>query len=204
VLYKCFSNSEYASAFLRGQVRFGSLSFYRRIEDPGRGDADEGYGRAREWRDDRTAVVTQGSNAREVNSPGEVVRHSELGNPVFICCFTEPREEDWSKIKREFGSYVVQIDDQDRLCQDIHAALDHSCEWQKNAATVMWSVTYDKDQLVSDKDFDPVRRSVAQKSGKYSYQAESRVVLISYSMQKSIPESVTVNIGRQLEYARLL
>lgn len=215
-LYRCFNERSHADEFLNGRIRFGELRHYRANYEGPRHDVDEGDGRIREWRNDRKAMVIEGSAAQMVDSPGEVNVSSQFGNHVFICCLTLPPDNKWAPVIGDFGEFVVRISDRQRFLKDIRAALS-SDQWQKNASVELFPVEYSKDELVQTRDTaqrqnDAMRLAIAQKLPKYSHQFEHRIALISYAPPirddaeagKLPPEHLYVNIGRALEYATLV
>jgi hypothetical protein len=69
------------------------------------------------------AVVLKDGAGTEVASPGEVAVHTEVGNPVFLCCFTVPPDEPaWARIRQEFGDVVVEIAESERLVADLQVS----------------------------------------------------------------------------------
>ena len=200
-MFRYFNDVSYAEDFMSGSVRFGSLDQYQRIEDSTRRDENEGQGLVREWRDDRQAIcVTQGVAPRTISSPGHVERHSEMGNPVFILCFTRPPLE-----RSKFGAFPVEVVDTDKLISEVHASLDKACPWQRNAALVVWDVHYDKGEIATDSR-DPVRLAVAQKRRRFLEERETRLVLISHNVvvrdeegRAPIPNFLTVKVSRSLD-----
>ncbi|HMH19479.1 MAG TPA: hypothetical protein VK572_15185 [Burkholderiales bacterium] len=212
-LYRCFRERSHADEFLSGRIRFGYLPHYRTNYEGARRDVDEGRGRIREWRKDREAMVITGSVAEVVNSPGEVNIDSQLANPVFICCFTMPPDDQWGPVIDAFGEFVVRISNPQRFCSDIEAALSDEDQWQHHASVGLFPVAYSKDELVPTRDAvqrqnDATRLSIAQKLPRDSYQFEHRIALISYAqiphdaeVGELPPEHLYVNIGRPLDYA---
>ena len=176
MLYKHFPRREYAETLISGVVRFGSLDYYRSIEDAARGDPTEGTAVARHWSEGREAVVLGADGIRVIDSPGEVTRTSQAGNAVFIVCFTlEP-----SHSTQKLGKFLVEISDPRVFIDHIRGSLDPSCRWQRNAVVHGWHVEYDKGELCSQEgEHDPLRISVTQKPREYADQKEFRIVLIS-------------------------
>jgi len=216
-LYRCFKEKAYADEFLSGKIRFGYLPHYRTNYEGARRDADEGVGRIREYRRDRTAAVITGSAVEMVDSPGEVSVSSQFGNLVFICCLAAPPDDKWAPVIEDFGEFVVRISDAQRFCSDIQAALSDKDRWQHHASVELIPVEYSKDELVPTRDAaqqqnDVMRLAIAQKLPKYSYQFEHRIALISYAPPipddaeagALPPEHLYVDIGRPLEYAALV
>jgi len=122
-VYRVFKSREFAERFLAGEIRFGSLEYYRGVEDGGRGDRTEGHGLHREYRKDRKAVRLSPAGAEEFVSPGDVSVHSEVGNHVYVCCLTQPPDEAaWKQVRADFGEFVVEIDDAERLQQNVQAS----------------------------------------------------------------------------------
>jgi hypothetical protein len=209
-VYRVFRERAHAEEFLSGRIRFGHLGLYRAIESKGRGDPREGFGEHREYRADRTAVVIQDGVGTEVASPGEVTTHAECGNPIFVCCFTTPPDPAaWARIRDEFGDFVVEIDDSERLIRDIGSALDPADPWQRRAGLALWPAEYTRGELLtaetSPSFTDSLRRSATQKARRDSYQYETRAVLFSHGVWQvdgQPPEVMYVTLPGPIEYAR--
>jgi hypothetical protein len=210
-LYRVFGSPEHAEQFLAGHIRFGHLGYYRTLEDDDRGDPGEGYGHHHEFRADRATVCISGDTSHYVLSPGMVAVHTECGNEVFICCLTAPPDDRaWRRVREELGIVVVEINDAERLRDEVYAALDLRDPWQCGAPIQLWPVDYRKGlELPVDSPLrtDPVRRAVTLKPPRYGYQHEHRLVLISFGTRQLIgspPEFLCVDLPRPIHYARIL
>jgi hypothetical protein len=208
VLYRVFRDRAHADEFLAGAVRFGHLGYYRALETRGRGDQLEGRAHHSEHRPDRTAVRIAGGESREILSPGTVAVRTECGNDVFVCSFTHPPEETaWERIRGEFGDVVVQIDDAERLLDDIRSSLDANDPWQRGACVMLWPAEYTKGlELPRRSRDDSVRLAVTQKPPSYSYQYEHRIALISYGtwqVDGRPPDFTRVRLPHKVSYARV-
>lgn len=216
-LFRCFNEGAHAEEFLQGRIRFGRLDAYTTIEDESRRDGTEGRAVVREWRGDRLAArVSAGGNSAElVSSPGEVTRHTEFGNAVFLCCCTAPPDDAWDRIRGQFGAHVVEIADPRAFCNDLGFALPTGDAWLDKALLMLLPAEYTKGELVP-RERDPLDRAIelaiAQKPPNLAYQHEYRLALISNEPTPSLadrthpqpPEHVYVDIGHRLEYARLV
>jgi hypothetical protein len=216
-VYRCFETGEYAADFLQGRIRFGRLDVYTTMEDQRRRDGTEGRGEVREWREDRqAALIRPGSGPAElVTSPGEVTRHTELGNVAFICCFTVPPEDAWECVRKSFGAYVVEVTDPKAFCEEMWFALPPAEPWLENALLMLLPAEYTKGMLVPrnpDAGSRAVELAIAQKPPELSYQHEHRIALICndpYPLAEDPeiqepPTHVVVNIGHSLRYATLI
>lgn len=200
-MFRYFDDASHAEAFISGAVRFGSLDRYRRIEDPNRRDQTEGHGSVREWREERQAVLLTQGATQVINSPGYVERDSEIGNPVFILCFTRPPLE-----RSKHGHFPVEILEPNRFLSDVRSSLDDNCPWQRNATLVYWDVDYDKGEVVASDSRDSLRLAAAQKPHRFADERETRLVLISHNMvvrdsdgHAPIPDYLTVRVTASLE-----
>lgn len=208
-LYRVFTHAEHAKEFLSGTIRFRPLDAYRNMEHAARGDPEEGRARHREYRDDRTAIVLNGGTAAVVASPGEVTVRGEVGNQIYLCCFTSPPDEaSWTRIRKEFGDVIVEVSDMERLVTDLGRAAQQQDPWQRGAI-VLWPVIYNKGELLdSSRDQrDPIRLAVTQKASGYAYQHEHRIVLISHGVEQihsAPPDPLYIRLPEALSYARIL
>jgi hypothetical protein len=210
-IYRCFKSADHAEQFLAGAVRFGHLEYYRELDTLGRGDPTEGQAHHREFRPDRQAVRITKGVAEQLASPGLVDVRAESGNPVYVCGLTQPSSaEAWKRVLDEFGRFVVEIDDPERLRADVQAATDAEDPWQRGAPVALWPARYNKGlELASeaDGDFlrDPLKRAATQKPHDYAYQNEQRLVVFSYGLWQDHgppPKTLTISLPRALEYAR--
>jgi hypothetical protein len=115
-------------------------------------------------------------------------------------------------VRAEFGDYVVEIDDPERLRADVQAATDPSDPWQRRAPIALWPARYNKGLELSrctDADLidDPLKRAVTQKPPELAYQREQRMVLFSHGLWQEHgdpPKHLTVRLPGPIEYARLV
>ncbi|MDD5242935.1 MAG: hypothetical protein PHU49_02850 [Syntrophorhabdaceae bacterium] len=121
-LTRFFEKEEYALDFIRGKIRFGSLSYYRHYEGS-RGDKTEGL-QFFTW--DR-GIRYQGSSVHE----------------HYILCTSGP-DVDIYKMKTEMGQVVVRIENPQLLLEKIRSAWsDHRLSIGDRPAEIA-QVVYDK------------------------------------------------------------
>jgi len=211
-LFRIFTHREHAERLIAGDVRFGHLDYYRRLEldnRAGRGDASEGRAHFEEYRAERTAVRITGRRAEEIASPGIVTVRSELGNDIWICsCAAPPDETATNRIRDELGGFMVEIEDSEKFVQEIRAALKPNDPWQRGACVMAWPVEYTKGEQLAPRSHDErLRLAVVQKPRVYEYQCEFRIALISYGSKEfdgAPPDFLTVRLGHPIEYARIV
>jgi hypothetical protein len=211
-MYRLFCKTAHAEDFLRGAIRFGHLNAYRAIEQVGRRDPSEGFGRHREHRPERRALWLAAGTAKENPSPGEVTVYSEAGNPIYLCCLTQPPgEQALARIRQDFGDVVVEVSDVDQLVADIRAALDQNDPWQRRVVPQFWPAAYDKDELIANQGksdpFDAIRREATQKAPEYAYQHEHRIVLFSHGLHQvdgPAPDYLPLQLAKPLGYGKLV
>jgi hypothetical protein len=83
-LYKYFSKREWAEAFLGGQVRFQSLSYFRDYEEQGvRGDKNEGTAI---FRPDGGLVITNHTQRKILNPANSAFEARANQNEIYVFC----------------------------------------------------------------------------------------------------------------------
>lgn len=187
LLYRAFTDRCYAREFSdAGSFRIGRLDRYREIENAARVDATEGLGHY---------VDGEGTN-----------EHFELGNPIYILCCSAA-DVDLAFLKRKMGSFIVKINDPERLATDITTYLK-----QQNIMLFgdvrCRSVDYTKGTTV-DAELDEMRRaelSITQKHPRFSDEKEDRLyaVMNANCPKQLLASHIDINLGRRLPYVEVL
>jgi hypothetical protein len=118
-VYKYFSEARWAQAFLLGELRFRSLSYFRDLEDNNvREDPDEGTALYRPQGGLPVNNVTQG---RSFNLAGHALESTAKQEEIFVYCTSRSlTQELWDR----FGAVAcVEILDVPKFCARIEAAL---------------------------------------------------------------------------------
>ncbi len=118
-LYKYFSERKWAEAFLRGEVLFRSLSYFRDYEDKNvRQDQNEGTAI---FRPDGGLVVNNIAQGTTFTLPGHAMESSANQEEVFIFCISRSLTEE---LRERFKAVAcVEILDISAFCDRIEAAL---------------------------------------------------------------------------------
>lgn len=217
--YRAFECKEHARQFIDGKFRMGCLLSYREIEDKSRRDRTEGYGHTIE-----PGIVTVGwvsPNPEEktiwVKEQGYQEHHSESMNAKFCLCTSLPNVSR-TRMLKEFGKYIVEINEPRRLAEDIseymlrngQSFLIEGCE-----------VVYTKGQKL-DRELTANERidmSYRQKPPEFHRDCEFRIVALKLgepcnweckylSGQSEQPgpkcEFIKIDLGKQLDYLSLV
>ena len=178
-LVREFEKKDYALQFLAGDLRFGLLQYYRKLEDR-RGDESEGRASIK-W-----DLNSHNPNLSNVNYSGTSL------NLYYVLCTSDPELKCPSA---SFGPFRVRIDQPlkllERICQvwsaDVRASGD----------AFMVPVLYNKDELVSPPPYylAPPCLVYAQKPSKHSHEAEYRYV-VSCRVGTPAEPFLTLKVGR--------
>ncbi|HEY4366897.1 MAG TPA: hypothetical protein VGN07_06645 [Steroidobacteraceae bacterium] len=202
-MFRVFDNPEYAKSMVEhGRFRFGNLNKYVEMEDAIRRDATEGVGERRvRGMIERIVVEREGNSISRVERvPGEM-NHTYINrNAIYVCSFVAPDSHNLRDVPEKFGKYVVQIDDAERLTQDVI-----NFRWASDkrfAQTVQCvRVIYDKGE-VGDHDPEAWTLAFKQKPSHFSDEHETRLVMLSdASPGQNPPTHFDVDLGCPLPYA---
>jgi hypothetical protein len=161
-LQRAFRRKEHALQFLAGEIRFGLLQQYRKMEGC-RGDETEGRASIR-W-----DLNTKNPNLQNVTYSGTSVK------PYYALCTFHP--EVCKSHVTKFGSFVVSITDPMQLLRRICNA------WEKDdrasSSAFIAPVLYNKDELVEPPPYfiAPPCLTYAQKPASYRHDREFRYLL---------------------------
>jgi hypothetical protein len=177
-LFRAFETEEYARRFLAGEVRFGLLQGYRRMEGCRR---DETEGRASiRWN-------LKAENPNLVN----VTYSGTSSNPYYALCTLAPAGKSHLA---DFGLFALRIRQPLTLLKRICEAWKNDARASGDAFIV--PVLYNKDELVTPPPYyiAPPCLVYAQKPAKYSDEAEYRY-LISCKVGTTEEPLLTLRIG---------
>ncbi len=162
-----------------------SLGYYRTLEDLGRRDPDEGDARLR----------VLGVNENWVSFSGSYF------NPVFILCFHGPTA-DLTLVQRT-DQFAVRLVDPNQFARDVsihlesHPPAGRAATWLDCAKV---GYTKDEQSELTPDSRERLRLMYAQKAPLSSHQEEYRVVVGLEGSLVGCPDSVQVNLRRDLPY----
>lgn len=195
-LLRFFRAREHAHQFIAGQIRFGLLTYYRKVEDA-RQDDQEGrvsfYWNVKAPQivlDVKTGlVVGRGESDKNIHYSGASL------NPRFILSTCHPGVGK-ETLTKKFGRFVVRINDPLLLLQRI------KLEWQKHPwalhdSAFLAPVTYNKDGIVEADPYliAPPHYSYSQKPQSFEGEREFRYVLTcSVDTERALPDFLVLCI----------
>jgi len=195
-LLRFFENEEYARQFLKGELRFGLLSYYRKIEGVRR---DEKEGEASFFWNKCAPKITIDLKSNEIINRGESgqnIRYAGSSiNQRYILCTSHP-EADTDKLKQEIGPFIVRIKQPLVLLEKIRGV------WKNyplslNGSTELKPVVYNRDGLLDPDPYliAPSDWSYTQKSKSNEYQREYRYVLTCViDTNRVYPDHLTLKV----------
>jgi hypothetical protein len=179
MLRRAFQNEEHAHQFMAGDIRFGRLQYYRKIEGC-RQDETEGEAFIR-WN-------------LEAENPDlhNVTYHGSSLDPYYVVCTFHPAACKCRVTK--FGSFIVCINEPLILLERICTAWNN--EDRASGSAFIMPVLYNKGDLVEPPPYflGPLSLTYAQKPASYSQDREYRYVLACEVGTKEDP-FLTLKVG---------
>jgi hypothetical protein len=177
-LLRFIDNEDYARQFLKGEVRFGLLSYYKKIEGVRR---DKKEGQASFFWNKAAPQITIDLRSNQIIDRGESdqnIRYRGFSiNQRYILCTSHP-EADANKLKKEIGTFIIRIKQPLVLLNKIKEAWKNH-PFSLNGSTELKPVVYNRDGLLEPDPYliAPADYSYTQKSKLDEYQKEYRYVL---------------------------
>ena len=187
-LLRFFTQEEYVRQFIAGQLRFGLLDYYRRIEGP--------------RRDEKEGLVS--GVWGEIESAQNICYRGQSMNPFYILCASHPDVE-LPMMTKKFGAFVVRISDPIALLERIRSIWrKHPLAFADNARIA--PVVYDKDELLKRDPYlhVPPDYSYSQKPKANSCEQEFRYVLTCSDTKRNLRNDVTLDVGNCRDICMLL
>jgi len=187
-LLRFFSQKEYALQFIAGQIRFGLLDCYRRIEGS--------------RRDEKEGLVSGVWGEEE--SDQNIRYRGRSMNPFYILCTAHPDVE-VPMMTTKFGAFVVRISDPPALLERIRPIWrKHPLAFADNARIA--PVVYNKDELLKrDPHLNvPSDYSYSQKPKSNSCEQEFRYVLTCSDTKRNFSDDLTLDVDNCRDICALL
>ncbi|KQN06654.1 hypothetical protein ASE85_19490 [Sphingobium sp. Leaf26] len=193
-LFKYFANENYALAFIRkGEMRFGSLAYYRQIEDGGvRGDPRDGM---LHYAPADGIEITMVADGRKLTG----ISFTTAAESVFVYCASN---EISAERARDFGQFCVEISDPDAIIRRLKHRASASSRLDYGRVD-MGATEYRPLDQIPAADWAFPERVVLIKPPEYAGQNESRIVLPLKPDATSMNNHVLVSIGNLEEITRL-
>lgn len=172
------NQEEHALNIIAGQLRFGSLTYFRSNEGA-HGDRAEGL----------VSFKWNLKSGRNIQYRGRSM------NDYYIFCTTHP-EVNLLLMTNKYGKFVVHIHNPQELLARIKVAWrDHEFAFADNA--VVTSVEYNKDELHKPNQElrAPPRYAYSQKHMSYSDDHEFRYVLPCSDAKRTLDDHLTLDVG---------
>lgn len=185
-IYKYFAEERFADAFMkRGEMKFGSLSYYRAIEDGGRrGDPKDG---TLHYAPPDGLEVTRVTDGRKLTG----VSFTTAAQNMFVFCVSNELSADRA---RDFGHFCVEITDPDALVERLKARA-HTSSKLDYARTIFGLVEYRPLDKIPGVDWAFPEKVVLMKPPEYAIQAESRIAVPLKPDASSNDTSLIVAVG---------
>jgi hypothetical protein len=195
-LLKFYEKEEYALSFIKGEMRFGNLAYYKGIEGTRR-DSTEGSvsffwnQKAPQINIDRRT----GQYISRVKSEQNIHYSGCSMNPHFILATTHP-EANRQMLEERFGKFIVQINEPMILLERIKTAWQTHPRALCGYATIV-QVTYNKDGLLEADPYliAPPHYAYSQKPESFEKEREFRYVLeCTIDTSRSLADYLTLMI----------
>lgn len=187
-LLRFFTQEEYALQFIAGQIRFGLLDYYRRIEGS--------------RRDEKEGLVS-GVWGEEESDQNIRYRRWSM-NPFYILCTSHPDVE-VPMMTKKFGAFVVRISDPPALLERIRLIWrKHPLAFADNARIA--PVVYNKDELLKRDPYlnVPSDYSYSQKPKSNRCEQEFRYVLTCSDTKRNLSDDLTLDVDNCRDICALL
>lgn len=186
VIYKYFSERRFAEEFMeRGIMKFGSLSYYRAIEDGGnRGDPKDGTLNYAPPEGIEITRIRDGQKFRGISFT------SSAQNMFAFCASNELS----ANRAGEFGPVCVEVMDADVLIARLKARAHRSSKIDY-ANTICGQIEYRALDQIPGVDWEFPERIVFMKPPEYQSQAEYRIVLPLKPGASSNDPTIFVTVG---------
>lgn len=193
-LFKFFTEEAHARAFLRkGVMRFGSLGYYRGIEDGGvRGDPKDG---TLHYAPEGGIEIMMVADGRKVTGTS----FTTTAENMFVYCASNDMSAERAS---DFGVFCVEISDPDTMLSRLKARASASSKLDY-ARVHMGAVDYRPLDRIPDVDWAFPKRVVLVKPPEYAPQNETRIVLPLKEDAASNDEHIFVRIGNIEDIAKL-
>jgi len=180
VVYRAFADKKHMDDFLRGNIRFGSLSLYRELEDDTRRDNLEGIS--------------------HVSHDGLDHHGAMPGTWVYVLCCSVSLD---AICKSGFGSYIVQIRNPRALAEELTKKLVLRPEmFYEGVEGVLVKYSKGHKATAMPTPFDLIRLSYSQKPHRFLGDEEFRFVVIRKTIGIRAPEKhLTFALGATLCYS---
>lgn len=187
-LLRFFGQKEYALQFIAGQIRFGLLDYYRRIEGS--------------RRDEKEGLVS--GIWGEEESDKNIRYRGRSMNPFYILCTSHP-DVQMPMMTKNFGAFVVRISDPPALLERIGLIWrKHPLAFADNARIAR--VVYNKDELLKRDPYlnVPSDYSYSQKPKSNRCEQEFRYVLTCSATKRNLSDDLTLDVGNCRDICALL
>ncbi len=193
-LFKYFNDESYALAFMRqGKMRFGSLGYYRAIEDGGvRGDPKDGM---LHYAPAEGIEITMVADGRKLTGTA----FTTAAEGMFVFCASNDMSAERAS---EFGAFCVEIIDPAGLLRRLKARASASSRFDYDRIH-MGATEYRSLDRIPAVDWAFPERVVLIKPPEYAHQNETRIVLPLKPDVSSADSHVFVRAGNLEAITRL-
>lgn len=193
-LFQYFSKECYARALIfKGEMRFGSLDYYRGIEDGGvRGDPRDGM---LHYAPAGGIEITMVADGRQLTA----TEFTTAAESMFVFCASNDISAERAK---DFGQFCVEIADPEAIVRRLQARASASSRLDYNRVH-MGATEYRPLDQIPAADWAFPERVVFIKPPDYAGQNETRIVLPLKPDVTSTDSHVLVRVGNLEEITRL-
>ncbi len=197
LLLRFLEKEEYADQFISGQIRFGLLDYYKKVEGARQ---DEKEGRVSFFWDSKAPAVMKDSNTRQIigqaQSNQNINYRGSSMNSYYVVSTSHP-DVDKQLLAKKFGAFIVRINDPQTLLERMKMAWQQH-DWALNDHVVLAPAKYNKDEVLETNEYliPPPDYSYCQKPPSFSDEQEFRYVLICrIDPKRTLNDHLTLNVG---------
>lgn len=195
-LIRCFERREHALQFIAGQIRFGLLDFYRKIEGA-RQDSREGLV-SFDWNKKAPQIVIDPITRQTLgqSESNQNIHYSGWSlNPRYILSTSDP-DADRSRLIETYGPFIVRINNPIALLERVQIAWQKHV-WALDGSAFVAPVVYNKDDVIDANPFliAPAHYSYCQKPQSSLDDKEFRYVLTcSVDAKRALTDHLTLSV----------
>ena len=195
-LIRFLEKEEYAHSFIKGEIRFGLLTYYRNIEDSRQDDKEGKVSFC--WNQKASQLIIDEKTVKIIGR-SESNQNIQCGvspiNPYYILCTSHP-EAYIDLLKKKYGQVILLIKDPIKLLERIKVAWSNHPLAFEDCAFIA-PVVYNKDEVLEADPYllSPPEYSYSQKPKSYSNDREYRYVLMCrIDTNHNLPDNFTLSV----------
>jgi len=184
------------------------MAYYKNIEDNHRRDITEGESSS--YVESMLPTFSFDKKTKEFSPPSHTpgllhIKGSQI-NPTYLLCTSGPNV-DLNHMKRNFGKYIVKINEPLKLLQDINTATTINSKMELTGKCILCPVSYTKGDIIeiNPDSIEAIRLNYLQKPSSCIEDCEYRYIIKIKPCVNSQPEEfIYFDLQRELNYLEMI